>query len=96
MWQPVPAVPLARASGGWDGPATPGTVFVSEEYDAQWALRGDPAEPEVAFGWATSFEAGGGPVQVRHEGGLPARIQVALLALLWLVALWATRKPVAR
>jgi GT2 family glycosyltransferase len=96
MWQPVPAVPLARASGGWDGPATPGTVFVSEEYDAQWALRGDPAEPEVAFGWATSFEAGGGPVQVRHEGGLPARIQVALLALLWLAALWATRKPVAR
>jgi GT2 family glycosyltransferase len=96
MWQPVPAVPLARASGGWDGPATPGTVFLSEEYDAQWALRGDPADPEVAFGWATSFEAGGGPVQVRHEGGLPARIQVVLLGLLWLVALWATRKPVAR
>ena len=96
MWQPVPAVPLAKASGGWDGPATPGTVFLSLEYDAQWSLRGDPAEPEVAFGWATSFPASGAPVRVRHEGGLPARIQVALLALLWLAALWVTRKPVAR
>ena len=96
MWQPVPAVPLERASGGWNGPALPGTVFLSLEYDAQWALRGDAAGPEVAFGWATSFPADGEPVQVRHEGGLPARIQVALLALLWLAALWATRKPVAR
>jgi GT2 family glycosyltransferase len=96
MWQPVPAVPLTRASGGWDGPAVAGTVFLSLEYDAQWALRGDPADPEVAFGWATSFPAGGVPVQVRHAGGLPARIQVALLAVLWLAALWVTRKPVAR
>ena len=96
MWQPVPAVPLERASGGWNGPALPGTVFLSLEYDAQWALRGDAAGPEVAFGWATSFQADGERVEVRHEGELPARIQVALLALLWLAALWATRKPVAR
>jgi GT2 family glycosyltransferase len=97
MWQPVPAVPLERASEGWDGPALPGTVFLSLEYDAQWALRDTSAEPEVAFGWATSFQkASGAAVRVRHEGGLPARIQVALLALLWLAALWATRKPVAR
>jgi hypothetical protein len=96
MWLPVPAVSLERASGGWNGPALPGTVFLSVEYDAQWALRGTSAEPEVAFGWATSFQANGERVQVRHDGGLPARIQVALLALLWLAALWATRKPVAR
>jgi hypothetical protein len=96
MWRPVPAVPLERASGGWDGPAMPGTVFLSTEYDAQWALRGVSARPEEAFGWATSFQATGAPVQVRHEGGLPARIQVAILVLLWLAALWATRKPVAR
>ena len=59
------------------------------------ALRG-LHRPDVAFGWATSFQANGEPVQVRHDGGLPARIQVVLLTLLWLAALWATRKPVAR
>ncbi len=96
MWQPVPAFPLERVSGGWNGPALPGTVFLSFEYDAQWALRGVSAGPEVAFGWATSFQASDEPVQVRQEGGLPARIQVALLVVLWLAALWVTRKPVAR
>ena len=96
MWRPVPAVPLERVPGGWNGPALSGTVFLSLEYDAQWALEGDSAEPEVAFGWATSFQATGEPLQVRHEGGLPARIQVVLLTLLWLAALWVTRKPVAR
>ena len=96
MWRRVPAVPLERVSGGWDGPAgLEGTVFLSTEYDAQWGL-GSSVRPEVAFGWATSFPASGEPVRVRHDGQLPARIQVALLTLLWLAALWATRKPVAR
>jgi GT2 family glycosyltransferase len=96
MWRPVPAVPLERVSGGWNGPGLVGTVFLSTEYDAQWKLQGASEGPEVAFGWATRFEAGGEPVRVRHEGRLPARIQLALLTLLWLAALWATRKPVAR
>jgi GT2 family glycosyltransferase len=95
-WRSVPAVPLERVSGGWSGPALEGTVFLSTAYDAQWAFQGTSVRPEVAFGWATRFEATGEPVQVRHRGQLPARIQVVLLALLWLAALWATRKPVAR
>jgi GT2 family glycosyltransferase len=96
MWRPVPAVPLQRVSGGWDGPGPGGTVFLSTEYDAQWELRGGPTGPDVAFGWATSFQADGAPIRIRHGGQLPARIQVVLLALFWLAALWATRKPVAR
>jgi len=97
MWRRVPAVPLDRVSGGWNGPGgLEGTIFLSTGYDAQWALQGTAARSEVAFGWATSFRATGEPVRVRHEGRLPARIQVALLAVLWLAALWATRKPVAR
>ena len=96
MWRPVPSVPLEPVSGGWDGPALEGTIFLSTEYDAQWAFQGDSGRPEVAFGWATSFTATGDPVRIRHEGQLPARIQVVLLTLLWLAALWATRKPVAR
>jgi MYXO-CTERM domain-containing protein len=35
-------------------------------------------------------------VRIRHGGSVPAKIQVALLTLLWLAALWATRKPVSR
>jgi GT2 family glycosyltransferase len=96
MWRSVPAVPLERVSEGWNGPRRAGTVFLSTEFDAQWELQGASAGPEVAFGWATSFRAEGDLVRVRHEGRLPARIQLALLALLWLAALWATRKPVPR
>jgi GT2 family glycosyltransferase len=95
-WQPVPAVPLERVPGGWDGPGTAGTVFLATEHDAQWELRGTSAEPQVAFGWATSFQADGLPVRVRHGGRLPSGIQVVLLTVLWLAALWATRKPVPR
>jgi hypothetical protein len=96
MWRSAPAVPLERVPGGWNGPSLAGTVFLSTGYDPQWTLEGTAARPQVAFGWATRFDATGGPVRVRHQGQLPARIQVGFLALLWLAALWATRKPVAR
>jgi hypothetical protein len=96
MWRSVPAVGLERVPGGWDGTGPAGTVFLSTEHDAGWELESDTGDPEVAFGWATSFRAEGGSIRIRHEGSLPARIQVALLSLLWLAALWATRKPVAR
>jgi GT2 family glycosyltransferase len=95
-WRPVPSVALERVPGGWDGPAAEGTVFLSTEYDPGWELGGGEEDPEVAFGWATSFAADGEPVRVRHEGSVAARIQVVLLAVVWLVALWVTRKPVAR
>ncbi|MCD6021386.1 MAG: hypothetical protein K0R20_1096 [Actinomycetia bacterium] len=96
MWRRVPATTLERVPGGWDGADVDGTVFVSTEYDAGWELKGVGRRPEVAFGWATRFRAEGEPVRIRHGGSLPARIQVALLTILWLAALWATRKPVAR
>ena len=96
MWRRVPATALERVAGGWDGSAVDGTVFVSTEYDAGWELHGGARRPEVAFGWATRFVAEGGTVRIRHGGSVPAKIQVALLTILWLAALWATRKPVAR
>jgi GT2 family glycosyltransferase len=96
MWRRVPATALERVPGGWDGSRVDGTVFLSTEYDPGWELQGGARRPEVAFGWATSFRAEGEPVRIRHGGSVPARIQVALLTFLWLAALWATRKPVAR
>jgi GT2 family glycosyltransferase len=95
-WRPVPVAPLQRVRGGWDGPGPAGTVFVSTEYDAGWQLEGTSRRPEVAFGWATSFRTEGEPIRIRHGGSLPARIQTALLTIIWLAALWATRRPVAR
>jgi hypothetical protein len=96
MWRSVRATPLRPARGGWDGPPQEGTVFVSTEHDDGWALRGGDEAPAVAFGWATSFVTEGQPVAIRHEGRLPATIQLWVLVLLWIAALWFTRKPVAR
>jgi hypothetical protein len=96
MWRSVPAIALRRVRGGWDGPPVVGTVLLSSEYDPGWELEGTSRRPEVAFGWATSFLAEGERIRVRHGGSLPARIQAALLAIIWLLALWATRRPVAR
>ena len=98
MWRSVPAVPLERVPGGWDGTGPAGTVFLSTEYDPGLEREGGTGDrvPKVAFGWATTFGAEGGAIRIRHGGSVPARIQVALLSLLWLAALWATRKPVAR
>jgi GT2 family glycosyltransferase len=96
MWRPVRATPLRPVRGGWDGPPQEGTVFVSTEHDDGWALRGGDEAPAVAFGWATSFGTEGQPVEIRHEGRLPATIQLWVLVLLWIAALWFTRKPVAR
>ena len=95
-WRPVPSIPLREVPGGWDGPATDGTVSLSTEHDDEWTLAGTDDPPDVAFGWATSFPATGQAIEVREGGALPAKIQVALLTILWLVALWVTRKPVAR
>jgi hypothetical protein len=95
-WYPVPATSLRAVPGGWDGPAQDGRVFLAMEHDPGWVLEGTEQEPAVAFGWATSFEAPGSPIRVRHRGSVASGVRVALLIVLWAAALWATRKPVAR
>jgi hypothetical protein len=95
-WRAVKSIPLETVRGGWDGPAGTGTVYLATEFDRDWLLRGSDGEPAVAFGWATRFTAESGPIAVRHEGGLAARIRSAVLLALWGAALWVTRKPVAR
>jgi hypothetical protein len=96
MWRAVRATPLTPVRGGWDGPTSSGTVYLATEFDRDWVLSGTDREPEVAFGWATTFDATGTPIEVRHGGNLGARIGLAVLAVLWVAALWVTRKPVAR
>lgn len=95
-WRAVPATPLARTRGGWQGPPASGTVFLSTEHDPGWTLEGSDEDPVPAFGWATAFTSRGAPIRLRHEGGIAAGLRVVLLAILWAAALWVTRKPVAR
>jgi GT2 family glycosyltransferase len=95
-WRPPRAIPLERVPGGWDGPSREGVVLLSVEHDPGWRLEGTEGESHLAFGWATSLPTGEGSVRVRHAGRLPAQIQLAILTVVWIAALWVTRKPVAR
>lgn len=99
------AVPLVPAPGGWRGSflptapstgASPGLIVLATELDPDWRLEGSSEHPIQAFGWATAFDASPGPVRISHGGRLPRAIQTTLLVVLWLGALWVTRKPVAR
>jgi glycosyltransferase involved in cell wall biosynthesis len=90
------ARPIAQVQGGWEGGKGAGPVFLSTEFQGAWELEGTSDEPFTAFGWATGFPAQRAPVSVRYGAQLPATVQAWLLAGLWVVALWVTRKPVAR
>ena len=89
-------------AGGRGSRQRPGTVVVSTEFVPEWRARSageadDRSDPREAFGWSTAFDAPGGraPGPVRRSNGcVPSRRSV--LGLLWLAALWITRKPVSR
>jgi hypothetical protein len=95
-WRSVDAIPLEAVDGGWDGPPVRGAVTIATEFDPGWRLEGSDAAPRRAFGWATAFSADGDAILVRHGGGIGAALRVGLLAILWAVALWVTRRPVSR
>ena len=67
MWRAVPAEPLEQVSGGWDGPGVEGTVFLSSEYDAQWALEGTSGQPGgcLRLGDSVRGDRGAGPSPTR-------------------------------
>jgi GT2 family glycosyltransferase len=85
-----------------EGPSAPALILLSQQFDPRWTLipsDGTPAppEPEVAFGWATGFQAPADPLsgyEVRFDGQASRTIEVGILGVLWLAALWITRRPV--
>jgi hypothetical protein len=91
---------LSAAPGGWAGEASaPGLVVVSTEFDPEWRLEassGEVVRPTEAFGWSTSFDAPAGELHVRFVGQWVRTLETIALGMLWLAALWVTRKPVAR
>jgi GT2 family glycosyltransferase len=94
---PVPTKALERVPGGWSGPTGGGSrVVVSTEYDGAWQLAGSDVAPERAFGWTTSFRTDAPSATVLYGAQLPRTIATWLLAVVWVAALWITRKPVRR
>jgi hypothetical protein len=91
---------LDAVEGGWAGEApAPGTVVVSTEFGPDWELEGSEGPivgPREAFGWSTAFDAAAGSVRVRFTEQWVRTVETLVLGLLWLAALWITRKPVSR
>jgi hypothetical protein len=74
-------------------------VVVSTEFGPNWQLEtsdGATAQPREAFGWSTAFDAPGGSLRVRFTDQWVRTMETLVLGLLWLTALWVTRKPVSR
>ncbi len=94
------AVPLTPVEGGWAG-VSPivGLAVVSTQFSSEWRAEipgGNTVGPRESFGWATSFDVPQGPVRIRFMDQWARTLETIALGLLWAVALWVTRKPVAR
>ena len=71
-------------------------VMLSQQFDSRWSLtaRGRPASgPGRAFGWADGWNRVGGAVEVRFGAQWIRTFEMALLTVLWALALWITRRP---
>ena len=75
-------------------------MLLSQQFDSRWRLvpadGGGSFLPDPAFGWAVGFRTGPqvSGFEVRFEGQRLRTGELTILALLWAMALWATRKPV--
>ena len=69
-------------------------MWLSTTFDAAWGVDGSDVAPVRAAGWATSFPTEAPTVRVRYGAQLPATVSAWLLAAVWAVALWLTRKQV--
>jgi hypothetical protein len=93
------ATPLVPVGGGWMGEATgAGSVLLGYEFSPNWRLEstGGTVSGTRAFGWATTFSAPSGAFRIRYAGQWIRTAEIVLLAAIWLMALWVTRKPAAR
>lgn len=91
--------PLDRTPGGWSGRGVSGgLVLIGWQFDGGWRMvsNGHELQPREAFGWAISFPASDGELTVEYKDQRARTIEMIVLGLLWLMALWFTRKPVTR
>jgi GT2 family glycosyltransferase len=92
----IEAVPLEPEGSGWRGQAPDaGVVAVTDQYDEGWRVDtgGREAVPERGWGWAISAPVSAGSVSVVHTQTWVRTIELIGLCLVWIVALWITRRP---
>jgi hypothetical protein len=94
-----PAVIAHELDGGgasFTGTAdAPGHVVVTQQFDGGWRVEigGEVLAPFPGYGWAIAAPVQAGTVAVRFTDQWVRTVELFLLALLWGVALWVTRKP---
>jgi hypothetical protein len=75
-------------------------LYLADQDPLGWRLvaSGDPQPPEGAFGWAAGWPVppGDDPMTLRYEADGRLKLELAVLAVAWAVALWVTRKPLRR
>jgi GT2 family glycosyltransferase len=100
--------PAHRVPGGVAGPLQgtgPAEMVLAEQFSSGWRLRSGSAgapgrptasvSPDRAFGWATGFIVPPGASRVRIEYGRQwvRSIEMWIVLVLWVAALWVTRAP---
>jgi GT2 family glycosyltransferase len=97
--QASPAVATTELGGGGErftGTATDaGHAVVTQQFDGGWQVDngGGTVEPFAGYGWAIAAPVEPGNVVVRFADQWIRDVELVLLALLWVAALWITRKP---
>jgi len=85
---------LRPVNGGFEGAATgAGTALVADQFAGGWRVAGNGSSPDRVFGWAMRLPVErAGSVRVEQPPQTPRRVEIVLIALAWLVALWVTRR----
>jgi GT2 family glycosyltransferase len=73
----------------------PGEVVAADQFDAGWRVvnAGERTTPRRAFGYAISSGVEPGEVSLEYAEQWVRTIEMSVLGVLWLIALWVTRKP---
>jgi hypothetical protein len=73
-----------------------GIAVLSQQFDSGWQadVGARPGlAPRRAFGWATGFDLPGGTARIEYAQQWVRTTEMSILAALWVVSLWFTRKP---
>jgi GT2 family glycosyltransferase len=94
-----PATPLQEVTGGWTGTGRgEGVVSVGDQFADGWRLRSSAGEasPTELYGWAFGFPMPAGAFSILYSLQWVRTTEIIVLGVLWLAALWMTRRPAGR
>jgi hypothetical protein len=73
-------------------------VFVGDQFSRGWRLTASDhiTDASPAFGWALGFPMPSGAFSISYGLQWIRTTEMLVLGLLWLAALWITRRPAGR